>query len=499
MLPLDGISIGHQEVGFTAGSFGFSPPSPIRVLSLISGPEREDIPRINKLLLQSRPSSPDGGGGRAEGDSSSICMHRNRQGARICGCNEGNASILRAMHLHSAIFFLAVSVSAVAQTAASASAVWQMQASGTTAGLRGIDSIDGRVAWASGTGGTVLRTIDGGTHWLKCAVPDAATDGATLDFRGIQARDAQTAIVMASGPGAKSRLYKTTDGCQTWTLLLKNPDAPNGFFDSFWFNGPRGILLGDPVADQFVVLLTDNGGKTWIRDQHPGLALHGRSLSAFAASNRCIAIGNSLFTRGFATGGKGGSIFFSRPFTAGEDRHGIVDRLVRKEPPWKSSSIPIGSATENSGTFSVAYRYPVTVGICQDCGFDENSLFVAVGGDFTKPNDSDRTAAWSSDGGWTWTVSATPPHGYRSSVQWSETLKAWIAAGTNGSDISRNDGKTWQPLDDGDWNALSLPFAVGLNGRIARINPRAISPASMARGAKGSAPSPTLAAPFAQN
>jgi hypothetical protein len=49
-------------------------------------------------------------------------------------------------------------------------------------------------------------------------------------------------------------------------------------------------------------------------------------------------------------------------------------------------------------------------------------------------------------------------------------LKAWIAAGTNGSDISRDDGKTWTPIDDGNWNALSLPFVVGPHGRIARLS-----------------------------
>ena len=81
-----------------------------------------------------------------------------------------------------------------------------MQESGTTASLRGIHSVDGKIAWASGTEGTVLRTLDGGAHWQKCAVPDGATDGATLDFRGVQAFDAETAIVMASGPGEKSRL-----------------------------------------------------------------------------------------------------------------------------------------------------------------------------------------------------------------------------------------------------------------------------------------------------
>jgi hypothetical protein len=53
-------------------------------------------------------------------------------------------------------------------------------------------------------------------------------------------------------------------------------------------------------------------------------------------------------------------------------------------------------------------------------------------------------------------------------------LNAWITAGTNGSDISRDDGRTWQPLDNGNWNALSLPFVVGPNGRIGRLNPAAL-------------------------
>jgi hypothetical protein len=95
---------------------------------------------------------------------------------------------------------------------------------------------------------------------------------------------------------------------------------------------------------------------------------------------------------------------------------------------------------------------------------------VAVGGDFSKLKGSSGTGAWSADRGEHWTVSATPPHGFRSAVQWSESLKLWITAGTNGSDFSRDGGKTWTPLDDGNWNALSLPFVVGPNGRIARLN-----------------------------
>jgi photosystem II stability/assembly factor-like uncharacterized protein len=369
--------------------------------------------------------------------------------------------------------FLAVSAVAIAQSPApQVPPVWQMQNSNSTASLRGIDSVDGAVAWASGTGGTVLKTTDGGAHWQQCAVPDEAKDGATLDFRGVYASDAATAIVMASGPGEKSRLYKTTNGCKSWKLLLKNPDAPKGFFDSFWLNGSHGMLLGDPVGGKFVVFRTVNGGKTWKRDSKKGLLLRGRSLTAFAASNSSIARSNRDFAWGFVTGGKDGAILFSRLSDPEDEQpNGILGRLKRDKNGWRTSPVAVASGTENSGAFSLGYRYPVTTGICQNCNFGENSRFIAVGGDYTKPNESKGTAASSSDGGWTWTASVQPPHGYRSSVQWSDALKLWITAGANGSDLSSDDGNTWQPIDDGNWNALALPFVVGPNGSIARLSP----------------------------
>ena len=92
-------------------------------------------------------------------------------------------------------------------------AQWDLQTSNTTADLRGIHSIGNGVAWASGTNGTVLRTEDSGYVWQSCSVPPGAEH---LDFRGIQGFDANTAIVMSSGKGELSRLYRTTDGCHTW-------------------------------------------------------------------------------------------------------------------------------------------------------------------------------------------------------------------------------------------------------------------------------------------
>ena len=124
----------------------------------------------------------------------------------------------------------------------SAGGQFQLQDSTTTADLRGIASVGDGVAWASGSHGTVLRTEDGGFVWQGCATPP---DAAGLDFRGIQAFDAQTALVMSSGKGDLSRVYKTTDGCRTWTLVFTNPDA-DGFFDAIAMkDSTHGVILGD--------------------------------------------------------------------------------------------------------------------------------------------------------------------------------------------------------------------------------------------------------------
>ncbi len=349
-----------------------------------------------------------------------------------------------------------------------------MQDSGTQDGLRGIDAVDGSVAWASGTGGTVLRTVDGGTHWTRCATPDADKDGGTLDFRGVQAWDAQTAIVMASGPGEKSRLYKTTDGCKTWTVLFVNPDAPDGFFDSFFLmreqrtlrqNEGFGLLLGDPVAGELSVFETRDGGAAWTKVHDPSLKIHN---GAFAASNQCIARMNA--TNDFIVGGKSRTDVLRLNYSG---KYWLNDGspLGRE---WYESTVPLASGSESSGGFAISSRVQITYGKTHNEVVDLRLLEVAVGGDYTKPNESKGTAAWSGGGGFHWTASTTPPHGYRSAVQWSESLKAWITVGTNGSDISRDDGRTWQPLDNGNWNALSLPFVVGPQGRIARLNPAAI-------------------------
>src|SRR5262245_36664397 len=84
---------------------------------------------------------------------------------------------------------------------------WVPQQSGSKASLRGVSAVSMNVAWASGTGGTYLKTTDGGKTWTAAVVPGAES----LDFRDLHAVDAHTVYLMSIGPGDKSRIYKTTD------------------------------------------------------------------------------------------------------------------------------------------------------------------------------------------------------------------------------------------------------------------------------------------------
>src|ERR1700684_2669041 len=86
---------------------------------------------------------------------------------------------------------------------------WEIEDSGTTAGLRGVHTVGGGVVWASGTKGTVLRSEDTGYLWQQCTKLPGTQN---LDFRAIWAWDALHVLVLSSGTGEQSRLYETTDG-----------------------------------------------------------------------------------------------------------------------------------------------------------------------------------------------------------------------------------------------------------------------------------------------
>jgi photosystem II stability/assembly factor-like uncharacterized protein len=374
-----------------------------------------------------------------------------------------------------------------------AHAQWTLEDSHTTADLRGIDNVGGGVAWASGTNGTVLRTEDGGYLWQSCSMPPGAEH---LDFRGVQGFDAETAIVMSSGKGDLSRLYKTTDGCATWKLVFTNPDT-DGFWDAIVMTDSRtGTLIGDPVrgggspersgsAYVFPTYRTVDGGQTWSRDDGDMLSAsvgkNGQPVeSIFAASNSSLLVEH--YTMLFLTGGTtNGLHYLQYDFGSAPASCKAPCRIMSET----GSALALG---ETAGGFSLAANYHLKPGERAT----SSRIVVAVGGDFTKPDSSSGTAAVCRPqvaGGltqFTCEAAQTPPHGYRSSVAYDAAIKTWITVGPTGTDISTDDGRNWRAVRpdaalheavdaDRNWNALSLPFVVGTHGRIGKLDPAVLA------------------------
>jgi len=268
-----------------------------------------------------------------------------------------------------------------------ARAQWEIQNSGTTADLRGIDNVGGGVAWASGTQGTVLRTEDGGYLWQACAIPPGAEH---LDFRGVQAFDANTAIAMSSGKGDLSRLYKTTDGCHTWKLVFTNPDK-DGFWDAIRITGGRAaLMIGDPLPhkelDRFKVKTffhfplygTIDGGDIWNRlDSDNLFALSDKggkpTQFMFAASNSSLMEIAQHRLIIFATGGAIVSL----------GQLEIIDHpnpMICKSRCTMagSSKVPLTSGP-TAGAFSVAVKDSDS----------PNPMLIVVGGDYSEPDNPD--------------------------------------------------------------------------------------------------------------
>ncbi|GAP90701.1 putative oxidoreductase [Rosellinia necatrix] len=329
--------------------------------------------------------------------------------------------------------------------------IWTRLATNSSAQFRGLAPVSSRVAWVSGTGATVLRTTDGGATWASVGPRLPAADAGRLEFRDVEAWSADRAVVLSIGAGGDSRVYATRDGGASWALAFANAD-PAAFYDCLAFATPaRGLALGDPVGGRFRLLETRDGGASWEvldgddddDDDDAGMppALDGEY--AFAASGTCISAAAGRWY--IASGG----VDPGRVFRSADGRRWSVS----------NSSIAGGPA---AGVFSVRFR-DATHGI-------------AVGGNYESPTGAVSNAAWSADGGRSWTPAASFPHGYRSGAAWVQGVHGMaIAVGTTGSDFTLDSGRTWHSFDNGTFDSVEcvgarVCWASGQGGRVARLS-----------------------------
>ncbi len=193
----------------------------------------------------------------------------------------------------------------------------------------------------------------------------------------------------------------------------------------------------------FVIMTTDDAGKTWNRILSEGMPESLPGEGAFAASGTCLIVEGER-DAWFGTGG-------GRVFRSGD-----------RGRTWTVHATPIRAGNGTSGIFSLAFR--------------DSEHGVVIGGDYKQPEQRGRTFALTSDGGRTWRLpKGTEPGGYRSAVAFlggSDGAKL-IAVGPTGTDRSNDAGESWQKLGSKGFHAVDFTrtqagWAVGEDGRIAR-------------------------------
>jgi photosystem II stability/assembly factor-like uncharacterized protein len=316
------------------------------------------------------------------------------------------------------------------------------QSVGGNALLFAVHAVSDRVVWASGTGGTVLRTTDGGTTWVRRPV----AGGDSLQFRDVHAFGANTAFVLAIGEGDASRIYRTLDGGATWTEQFRNTD-PAAFYDCFTFTDPlHGIAFGDAAHGRTHILRTTNGGVSWTLLPETDVPAPLDGEGAYAASGRCVVHGDAA-TVYIATGGPGSRLFVSTD--------GGASFTVRGTPFTRSAS---------SGTSGLAFR--------------DAQIGIGVAGDMSnlRGDTAQAVVAVTTDGGASWALRSRPPlPGALTGVTWvpgagPETV---VAAGFGGVFASTDGGRSWQVITDAGHaglDAFGRTAWVGGRGVVTRLD-----------------------------
>jgi photosystem II stability/assembly factor-like uncharacterized protein len=316
---------------------------------------------------------------------------------------------------------------------------WAVERSGVDSNLRGVCVVaemsaeEKAIIWASGSEGAVVRSTDSGKTWKRLRIYGTES----LDFRGVQAFDAKTAYVMSSGEGAQSRIYKTTDGGESWKLEYQGKKK-EFFLDALICDDQKHcVALGDPVDGKFVIL-ANTDGEHWVELARENMPAALPKEGAFAASNSSLCVeGKDVH---FGTGGPAARVFASHDFGK----------------TWTVVETPIVSGNASSGIFSL---------------FCAERTIVAVGGDYQDPARAYKNAAISRDGGKTWELATQPP-GYKSAV--GKYAGGFVAVGPTGTETSV-DGLHWNSIGKVNLNAYGSIFsggeswAVGPHGTVAKF------------------------------
>jgi len=325
----------------------------------------------------------------------------------------------------------------------------------TSALLQAVHAVNDSVVWVAGHDATWARTLDGGAHWRVGTVAGADS----LEFRDVWASGPDTAFLLSAGAGARSRIYRTTDGGRSWSLQFTNPDSA-AFYDCFDFwNARQGLAFSDAVRDRFVVLTTGDGGEHWRPLPAESVPRARGGEGGFAASGECVTVGPGQR----AWIGTGAS---------------YVSRILRTTDggrSWSWSPTPVVSG-DQAGVMAVAFRDTLN-GVVVGGDLAHPGTGSAADGDSPPPGAASSVrVALTGDGGETWDAGGRPGFpGPVYGVTWvpGAPTPTLVAVGPGGAGYSTDGGHRWTVLDtlpywSADFAGPDAGWLVGPDGRITR-------------------------------
>lgn len=338
--------------------------------------------------------------------------------------------------------FIAAMVATTPLAAQSAPRI-AVQTTGATGTLFAVSAVNDKTVWASGAGGVVLRTTDGGTTWERKPV----VGGERLGFRDVHAISADTAWILSIGNGDASRIYFTADGGANWKLQFQNSDT-SAFYDCItMLDNKRGVVFGDASQGRTMILRTDNGGATWGLLPQTNVPAPVKGEGAYAASGRCVVHSGDK-NLWIATGGPESRLFMSSD--AG------VHWTLHKTPFMHSAS---------GGTSGLDFR--------------DTKRGIGVAGDMgnLRGDTANAVVAVTNDGGLTWELRSRPGRpGALYGVTWVPGVgnETAVAAGTGGVFYTTDAGRTWTTASDQAHAGLDAKgktaFIGGARGTVLRID-----------------------------
>ena len=318
--------------------------------------------------------------------------------------------------------------------------------SNTQISIRSIQAFDDSTIWATGNSGTILKSFDAGESWDVMTIPGHESS----DFRDLQLFGKKKAIVMSIGSPAK--IFRTKNGGKSWWLTYFNED-PDIFLDGMTFlNDEIGVAFGDAIGTRIPIIRTINGGNSWEMLDEMDLPRALPKEGGFAASGTSIrTLNDSTLVIGM-----------------GYPR-GRVLRSTDRGLTWEFYLSHLGNKENSRGVYSMAFK--------KSSNESKTMIGLAVGGSWEEPDNHNLILSRSKNEGKDWTIiSENAPKGYRSAVDFAPDKNLAICTGSNGTDISFDEGLTWKSFSKNGFNAIGFTpsgkyaYLAGNNGKISRVS-----------------------------